>query len=137
MLQVNPETVCRLVELAQSFHVQEQISIPDQPNSPAEDWSRQMLADHADNTSVQEFRTVVEDLEPDQQQEVMALMWLGRGDFTLEEWEAILTEAEEQWTPETADYLLMHPMLADYLLEGLDLHGYHCQETNMLHPTGA
>ena len=137
MLQVNPETVCRLVELARSFHVQEQISIPEQPNSPAEDWGRQMLANHADNTSAQEFRTVMEDLEPDQQQEVVALMWLGRGDAGLEEWDTLRAEAEEHWTPETADYLLTHPMLADFLLEGLDMHGHDCQETNMLHPDGA
>lgn len=45
MLQVNPEIVCRLIELAQSFHVREQTSIPDEGSNAADDWSQQMLAD--------------------------------------------------------------------------------------------
>jgi hypothetical protein len=134
MLEVNPETVCRLIELAQSYHVQEQVSLPEQPNSPSDDWAQQMLASHADNSSAAEFRTIIDDLEPDQQQVVVALMWLGRDDFTLEEWDDALTQAEELWTPETADYLLMHPMLADHLRTALEMQGYDCQETQYLSP---
>ncbi|MBS3803595.1 MAG: DUF3775 domain-containing protein [Oleiphilaceae bacterium] len=134
MLEVNPETVCRLIELAQSYSVQEQVSLPDTPDNPAQDWAQQMLASHADNSSADEFRTIIEDLEPDQQQIVVALMWLGRDDFTLEEWDDALTLAEEFWTPETADYLLIHPMLADHLQAGLEMHGYHCQDSQYLSP---
>lgn len=134
MLNVNAEIVCRLVELAQAIHVQEPVSIPEPPNSPADDWAQQMLADHADNPSTDEFRELVKDLEPDQQQEVVALLWLGRGDFTLEEWNAAIAEAQERWSPETADYLLIHPMLADHLLAGLELHGHSCQDSNFLSP---
>lgn len=134
MLNVSAETVCRLIELAQSIHVQEPVSIPEEPYSPADDWAQQVLADHADNPSTDEFRALIRDLDPDQQQELVALFWLGRGDFTLEEWDAALTEAEDRWSPETADYLLLHPMLADHLIAGLELHGHHCQDSTFLHP---
>lgn len=134
MLQVNPETVCRLIELAQSYHVRESTSIPDEGSNSVDDWSQQMLADHKDNTSYDEFAAAIDELDADQQQEVVALLWLGRGDYTLEEWGGIVKQAKEQWSPETAQYLIGHPLLADELREGLEQHGYSCQELNSRPP---
>ena len=47
-------------------------------------------------------------------------MWLGRGDYTVDEWERALTDARASWNERTADYLLGTPLLADYLADGLD-----------------
>lgn len=129
MLNVNPDTVCRLIELAQAYHAREAVSLPEEGNNAADDWSQHMLADHKDNSSYQEFETVIQDLEADQQHEVVALLWLGRGDYTLDEWDSIVQQAKEEWSPETAQYLIDHPMLADELREGLELLGYRCDET--------
>ena len=127
MLNVNPDTVCFLIARARVFHSKEEVVLPDLVDSPADDWARQVLADHGDDSVFQEFRSTVEDLEPDQQQELVALMWLGRGEFETDEWEDALEEARESWTPSTAEYLIAHPQLADHLLEGLDLLGYSCE----------
>lgn len=126
MLNVNPDTVCRLIELAHAFHAREPAAFPDDGSNPVDDWTQPMLADGEDNTSADEFSSALADLEPDQQQEVVALLWLGRGDYTLEEWDDIVKQASEQWSPETARYLLDHPLVADQLREGLELHGYRC-----------
>ena len=126
MLDVNPDTVCRLVELARVFHAQEEVDIPEAPEAANGDWPMQVLAEHSGDSILEEFRGIVSDLEPDQQQQVVALLWLGRGDFSLEEWSAAVAEAAENWTENTADYLIAHPMLPDYLTEGLDQHGYGC-----------
>lgn len=135
MLQVNPETVCRLIELAQSVHVREQGGTPEEGgNAIDDDWTQAMLADNGDNTSYQEFETIVKDLDPDQQHEVVALLWLGRGDYTLEEWDGIVKQARDEWTPETAQYLIGHPLLADELREGLELHGHSCEEMSTIGP---
>ncbi len=50
---------------------------------------------------------------------LVALMWIGRGDFSIEDWTAALQNAEESWTDHTADYLIGTSLLADYLAEGL------------------
>ena len=126
MLEINPETVCRLIELARVFHAQEAVDIPEEPDDPRGDWPTQILSHHAGDTILEEFREIVADLEPDQQQQVVALLWLGRGDFILDEWSEALEQAAEYWTENTADYLVAHPLLADYFTEGLDLHGYTC-----------
>lgn len=129
MLDVNPDTVCRLMELAREFHAQEAVVIPEEPGSPSDTWPGQMLAAHSDDASLDEFRSIIDDLEPDQQQQVVALLWLGRGDYALEEWQDAMDYAAHAWNETTADYLISHPLLADYLAEGLDLHGYRCDGT--------
>lgn len=128
MLDVNPDTVCHLVQLAREFHAQEQVVIPTDSGDASEDWHVQMLASHAGDSTLEEFRSVITDLEPDQQQQVVGLLWLGRGDYSLEEWKEALSYASDAWNDTTADYLIAHPLLADYLLEGLSLMGYSCDE---------
>jgi len=128
MLNVSPEIICFIIDKAREFQAKEEVTIPDEPNSPAEDWARQVLADHTDDLCLEEVRATVSDLEPDQEAELVALMWLGRGDYELEEWKTAQEEAEAELTDHTADYLLAHPMAADYLLEGLIQHGYDCEK---------
>lgn len=134
MLQVNPDTVCRLIELAQSFHAREPVSIPDEGSNSVDDWSQSMLSDHQDNSSYAEFESIIKDLDPDHQYEIVALLWIGRGDYTLEEWEGVVQQAKDEWSPETASYLIDHPLLAEQLREGLEMHGYSCSETITSNP---
>jgi len=70
----------------------------------------------------------VEDLEPDQLLELVALMWLGRGDYDAEQWDEACSAAQDRKTQRTAEYLISTPLVADYLEEGLDLLGYDCEE---------
>jgi hypothetical protein len=128
MLEINPETVCFLINKAKEFHAKEQVTIPDEALSPTEDWARQALADHADDITFQEFKVAVDDLEPDQQAAVVALMWLGRGDYSEDQWDDAVSEAQAQWTPATAEYLMARPLVADYLTEGLFLLGHSCED---------
>ncbi len=66
-----------------------------------------------------ELRSFISDLNDDEKAELVAVMWIGRETFGVEELaEAIATAKEEATTP-TEDYLLGIPLLADYLEEGL------------------
>ncbi len=51
---------------------------------------------------------------------LVALMWMGRGDYSIDEWEDAIEQAKDQWTDHTAEYLISTPLLSDYLAEGLD-----------------
>jgi hypothetical protein len=126
MLNVNPETICFIIAKARQFHAKEEVTIPEIPNSPAEDWARQVLADHSDDPCFQEIRATIFDLEPDQMIELVALMWLGRGDAELEEWDSLLRDVGSEINRNTPEYLMAHPHVADYLTEGLIQHGYSC-----------
>lgn len=125
---ISPITVCFLIDKAHEFHAKEQVVIPEPDLSPADDWGRQILAHHSDDPTYQEFCAAVDDLEPDQQFALVALMWIGRGDFIPDQWDTAIAEARGRWTPRTAEYLLSTPLVADYLTEGLAQFDIDCGE---------
>lgn len=128
MLDLNPEIVCFIIQNAHTFHAKEGVVIPEDPSNPGDDWGHQILADHASDFTYLELKTTIDDLEPDQQVTLIALMWLGRGDYDLKDWESALFDAQDSWNNRTAEYLIGTPLLADYLLEALSQHGYSCEE---------
>lgn len=124
MLGVNPDNVRFIIDKAREFHAKEDVVIPEPPGGPSDDWARQVLADHADDPCYKELRYVINSLEPEQQMNLVALMWVGRGDFDPDEWDEAYAEARERWSPHTAEYLIGTPLVADYLEEGLSELGY-------------
>lgn len=128
MLNINPETVCLIIEKARQFQAKEQVVIPKVPDNHADNWALQVLADHTGDHSYQKAVLAIIGLEPDQKVELVALMRLGRGDYVLGEWETALLDADDILAESTAAYLLSHPLVTSYLMEGLALHGYHCEE---------
>jgi hypothetical protein len=59
---------------------------------------------------------------------LVALAWLGRGDYTADEWDAALEAARDAHNARTAEYLLGIPLLGDFLEEGLSLMGESCED---------
>lgn len=71
-----------------------------------------------------ELRAFVDRMSEDQQAELVALLWVGRGTYEPEDFaEAFDTALRESSTP-TADYLIGTPHLSDHLEAGLELMGY-------------
>lgn len=124
MLELNPERVCNIIQLAREFHAKEAVVIPEMPNNPGDDWALQVLADHRDDPVCRELKYAIGDLEPDQQAQLLALAWLGREDDTLDEWEEALQSAVDKLTSSPAEQIIAIPYIADYLDEGLRLPGY-------------
>ncbi|MFW8593604.1 DUF3775 domain-containing protein [Cribrihabitans neustonicus] len=75
-----------------------------------------------------ELRAFIDRMGEDQQAELVAIMWIGRGSFEPEELaEAVETAKQEATTP-TADYLIGTPHLADNLEAGLEALGVDVQD---------
>lgn len=124
MLDVNPDTIRFIIDRVREFQVKEGVTFPEDQISPSEDWSRQLLADHGSDPVLAELRNAIDDLEPDQQVALVALMWVGRGDYDEDEWDTALEQARDSWNERTADYVIGTPLAGDYLAEGLDVLGY-------------
>ena len=60
----------------------------------------------------------------DEQANLVALMWVGRGTYEKEEFEEAVETARAERINATSNYLLGIPLLADYLEEGLEKLGY-------------
>jgi hypothetical protein len=63
--------------------------------------------------------TFIGHLGKDEQAELVALAWLGRGTYEADEWEEALSEANAACCERTPDYVSGLPMLGDCLEEGL------------------
>ena len=124
MINLNPETVAKIADHAREFQVSASMEMDESPVIPFDASAVDNLAEwHGDQEYI-EMKNVIDDLEPDQQATVVALMWLGRGDYDFDDWDEALEYAREADGVATAEYLIATPLLADYLLEGLSLHGY-------------
>jgi hypothetical protein len=129
MLKINLDTVLWIVRSTREFHAKEEVVFPDDSLEGNDgDWAMQVLADHGSDMTVQELRMGVRGMEPAQQAELLALKWLGRGDYGPDEWEEARREAMENWCPEIMDRLIATPLVSEYLLEALDLLGIEHEE---------
>ena len=70
-----------------------------------------------------ELRAFIERMSEDEQAELVAIMWIGRESFFVDDLaEAVATARSEASTP-CADYLIGTPHLSDHLENGLDALG--------------
>lgn len=118
--ELNRDTVKFIIDAAHEFHTRDDVTFPEEPEVPDEYWSNQLVADFGSDPYYLELKTTIDDLEPDQQISLLALMWLGRGDFSISEWNDALRHAEESRSNHLADYLIGTSLLADYLAAGLE-----------------
>jgi len=75
------------------------------------------------DTDRRELFGFIRDLNVDEQIDLVALTWLGRGDGNLDNWPDLRAEASRAHNNRTASYLIGTPMLADYLEEALSQFG--------------
>ena len=67
-------------------------------------------------------------LDEDEQIDLIALTWLGRGDASVDEWDDLRTEAARTHRERAATYLLGLPLLPEHLEEGLSQFGRSCED---------
>ena len=82
-----------------------------------------LAEEEEEDLTERELRALIEDLNIDEASELVALAWVGRGDYDAAEWADALAAARQQSARRTARYLLGMPMLGDYLEEGLEAIG--------------
>jgi hypothetical protein len=124
MIDLNPETVSNIAVHARDFQASASMSADEEPVQRIDDRDLEQLSEWRGDTAYIELKNTIDDLEPDQQATLVALMWLGRGDYEFDEWQAAMDYATEAHGVATSEYLIATPLLADYLVEGLALHGY-------------
>ena len=122
-LAVSADKVGFLIEKMREFDVKEGVSDPDSGSNGADDNMVDVLEDDGDDPVVGEITGLINAMSDDEQIDLVALMRLGRGDGTIEEWDDLRREAAEGHNKRTASYLLGEPLVSDYLAEGLDAFG--------------
>lgn len=127
-LTVSSESVCFIIVKAREFDGQDVVTDPDSGSNAADDGMAEVLEAHADDLTQKELVAFINALSDEEQADLVALLWLGRGDGTLEEWNDLRDEAQRQHNNRTATYLLGEPLLSDHLEEGLSQFGLSCED---------
>jgi len=122
-LAISVEKVTFLIEKTREYDVKEAASDPDSGSNGADDDMIDVLEDNGDDPVAREITGFINAMSEDEQLDLVALMRLGRGDGTIEEWNELRREAADGSNGRTASYLLGEPLVSDYLAEGLDEFG--------------
>lgn len=75
------------------------------------------------NRAEGELRAFMDNLLPEEQTSLVAIMWIGRDTFDAEDLDEALSTARAEATTPTVDYLMGSPHLSDHLENGLDALG--------------
>lgn len=70
-----------------------------------------------------ELRAFLDRLSEDEQAELVAVMWVGRGSFDVDDLAEAIASARQVATTPTADYLIGTPHVSDHLEAGLEALG--------------
>jgi len=127
-LTISAETVSAIVAMARRYDVKDVVTDPDSGSNASDDAMLSVLEDHADDPVRSELMAVIRGLSEDEQIDLVALAWLGRGDGGLDDWKDLRAEASRAHNRRTAQYLLGMPLLGDYLEEALYAFGHTAEE---------
>jgi hypothetical protein len=125
-LTISPETAFFIIVKAREFDEQVAPTDPDSGSNPSDDREIDVLEAQADNPVLQELQAALGSLNVDEQLDLLALTWLGRGDFG--SFAQARQEAVDVSAKHIPRYLIGTPLVGDYLEEGLSQLGYSLEE---------
>ena len=130
-LSISPEKAYFVAVKARQFQAKDGVTDPESGSNASDDGMRSILEDRIDDPVMIELVTFIHDLNDDEQIDLVALTWLGRGDGDVENWAELRAEAARAHNKRTAAYLLGDPMLADYLEDALSKFGHSLEEVEL------
>ncbi len=133
MLSISTDKVGYIIIKAEEFDVKVAPDELEEGSNPSDDQDVAILEDEPDDLTEQELRDALEGLNQDELLDLIALTWIGRGDFTAKDWDRARGQAREMRHQHVPSYLIETPLLADYLKEGLSSMGYSCADVEFEH----
>jgi len=123
-LVISPEKIGFIIVKAREYDAKVAPDDPDSGSNPADDLETDVLEDFRDDATLEELNAAIDTLNEDEVIELIALAWVGRGDFDKDQWREARALADERHRPHSAAYLVGMPSLGDYLEEGMAVLGY-------------
>ncbi len=126
MPTINTDKVCFIVVKARELESEDEGVQADASNA-TDDGFVSVLTEEAFATVRNEVASFIDAMDVDEQAELVALMWVGRGEFSAEEWKDAVAQARARHERSTSAYLLGVPLLASFLEGGLAEFGESCE----------
>lgn len=128
-LGISLETVATVADYARALQAKE----PGEREQLSEDDDSEaaLLQDDPEDVTEDALRAFINDLNEDEQAALIALAWVGRGDYDASEWdEAVRLARERSEGRDTAEYLLNMDLLGDLLAEGVAAFGLSLEDVD-------
>ena len=132
-LTIDPAVAYRIAELAREFTAEDYGPQPDDDERESDpvQYDEAELDEDVNAGPVDpvhaELTGVIEALDIDELRDLLALIWLGRGDFD-GRWDAARRQARETESLHLISYLEQTPLADEYLSQALDQLGYPAEE---------
>ena len=128
-LNISPEKVAFVILKAREFGAKvAPFDEGDIENTDEQSRGEGVLENRSDDPNLIELVEFIDGLNVDELTDLVALTWVGRGTFTVEDWSEAVRLARTEATIPSVRYLVQTPMLADYLEEGLAAFGINANE---------
>lgn len=118
-MDIAVDKVAAFIDRVRGYDVKEGVTDEDSGSNAIDDGMTDVLVDTADDPTERELRDFIAALNVDERANLVALVWIGRGDYEAEEWDEALAAARERRDGSTWRYLLGIPNVGDLLDEGL------------------
>jgi len=129
-LRISVEKVCALIEAARELA----------GKVPSTAGDRTTTGDDSKLATINEPEGIGEDedarrretvefiagLNVEEQTDLLALIWLGRGDYDIDDWDEAVAEAEARIAARDPDYMIGDAALPEYLGDGVEAFGLTC-----------
>jgi hypothetical protein len=127
-LEIAPEKVAHVIIKSREYAAKVGPWNATSEEGDAEEDPGAILEDFAGDPTIGELVGFIDALNDDEQAHLVALAWIGRGTFEVDELDEAVETARQEHTNATASYLVGMPQLSDYLEEGLEKLGFSIED---------
>lgn len=118
-MDISAEKLVDLIDYLRIMDAKEAAADLARGNDSYEDGSSNSLEMNPDDGTQQQIRGVIDGLDIDEQADLIALVWVGRGDFEPAEWMVARRRAAERLPRSVSKFLMGIPDVGDLLEEGM------------------
>jgi hypothetical protein len=119
-LSIASDYLALLIAKARGVQARVGVTDPLPGSNPTDDRAVDAIQDGPGDLAREEVREEIRGLDDRQKAELVALLWVGRGDAEAQDWEATVAMASERRDTPTEDYLLGEPLLGEFWAEGAE-----------------
>jgi len=127
MPDINPEKICFIILKSRELAMEDTDIEADASNETDDGFSSILTHDGQAPTEA-ELLGFIDAMDEDEQNAIVAMMWIGRGDYDSSDWKLAVAEARARRSGPVSKYLLGTPLLSDYLETALSEFGESCED---------
>jgi hypothetical protein len=119
-MDISPTKLAELIDYLRIMDAKEATADLDRGNDTYEDGAHHALESNPDDGTDQQIRGVIDGLDIDEKADLVALLWVGSGDFEPAEWAVARRRAGESLPRSVSKLLMGIPDVGDLLEEGYE-----------------